>query len=65
MMSVETDATPAASLNISRLRCCRKATVSGATESALPHFPRKWESRTQNLKKPFYHFMTNKPDLIR
>ncbi|MBW8006258.1 hypothetical protein EZZ75_01795 [Neisseria meningitidis] len=28
--------------------------VSGATESALPSFPRKWESRTQNLKKPFY-----------
>ncbi|RGA49174.1 pilS cassette protein [Neisseria meningitidis] len=20
----------------------------------MPSFPRKWESRTQNLKKPFY-----------
>ncbi|ENX7335916.1 hypothetical protein DA299_11395, partial [Neisseria gonorrhoeae] len=30
---------------VSRLRCCRNATE--------PSFPRKWESRTENLKKPF------------
>ncbi|RQJ88793.1 hypothetical protein COI07_03115 [Neisseria meningitidis] len=28
--------------------------LSGATETALPSFPRRRESRTWNLKKPFY-----------
>ncbi|MBG8903921.1 hypothetical protein F7O63_03350 [Neisseria meningitidis] len=29
----------------------------------IPSFPRKWESRTQNLKKPFYpiSFRTDRP----
>ncbi|ARC13392.1 pilS cassette protein [Neisseria meningitidis] len=29
----------------------------------MPSFPRKWESRTQNLKKPFYpiSFRTDRP----
>ncbi|ENT1081020.1 pilus assembly protein PilS [Neisseria gonorrhoeae] len=24
------------------------------TETYIPSFPRKWESKTQNLKKPFF-----------
>ncbi|WP_206541427.1 hypothetical protein, partial [Neisseria meningitidis] len=33
------------------------------TETYIPSFPRKWESRTQNLKKPFYliSFRTDRP----
>ncbi|HFC6871820.1 TPA: hypothetical protein ACFN95_001840, partial [Neisseria meningitidis] len=33
------------------------------TETCIPSFPRKWESRTQNLKKPFYpiSFRTDRP----
>ncbi|HEZ4867866.1 TPA: pilin [Neisseria meningitidis] len=32
-------------------------------ETLIPSFPRKWESRTQNLKKPFYpiSFRTDRP----
>ncbi|HFC2985846.1 TPA: hypothetical protein AABK75_11960 [Neisseria gonorrhoeae] len=32
------------------------------TETCIPSFPRKWESGTQNLKKPFYpiSFRTDK-----